>query len=130
MGQKGSKIVVSETCLRPHHAHKCSDVDLRKLRALIKTGKLAPCFLPYEGEDWREKEVRFYRERTVMQLSLSIYGFTPSSASPKVKLFPIYIFKEKISNKERKAPADYGVSSWPTGLPLVCPKPPPSERYF
>ena len=58
MGQKGSKVFVAEDWLRPHHAHKCSDVDLKKLRAFIKTGKLAPCFIPYEGEDWRAKEVR------------------------------------------------------------------------
>lgn len=57
MGQKGSKVFVAEDCLRPHHAHKCSDVDLKKLRAFIKTGKLAPCFIPYEGDDWRSREV-------------------------------------------------------------------------
>ena len=50
MGQKGSK-EVNESCLRPHHPHKCSDVDLRKLKALIKQGKLAPCFPPEEEEN-------------------------------------------------------------------------------
>lgn len=62
MGQKNSKVVVAENCLKPHHAHKCSDVDLKKLRAFIKTGKLAPCFEPYEGEDWRSREVRTLSE--------------------------------------------------------------------
>jgi len=51
MGQKGSKVEVNESCLKPHHPHKCSDVDLRKLKALIKQGKLAPCFPPEEEEN-------------------------------------------------------------------------------
>ena len=61
MGQKPSKLEVAESCLKPHHPHKCSDVDLRKLRALIKSGKLSPCYLPYEGEDWDARGVGLQR---------------------------------------------------------------------
>lgn len=82
MGQKGSKVVVAESCLKPHHAHKCSDVDLKKLRAFIKTGKLAPCFEPYEGEDWRSREVRIkLKALSGLLVLLVFYGFTPSATS-------------------------------------------------
>lgn len=57
MGQKPTKLEVAEQCLKPHQPHKCSDVDLRKLKTLIKAGKLAPCNIPYEGEDWDSKGV-------------------------------------------------------------------------
>ena len=82
MGQKGSKIVVAENCLKPHHAHKCSDVDLKKLRAFIKTGKLAPCFEPYEGEDWRSREVKpLPKALSVLVLLQVFFDFTPSGTS-------------------------------------------------
>ena len=58
MGQKASKFDVAEAWLKPHGQHRLQDVDLRKLQKLVKLGRLAPCYAPYEGEDWAAKEVR------------------------------------------------------------------------
>lgn len=60
MGQKTSKLDFADALLKPHGQHRFTDVDLRKLKTLVRAGKLAPCYGPYEGDDWAEKEVDFY----------------------------------------------------------------------